>query len=629
MSIAEKNAKERLEFLEYVDYLAQIKREVVIQIGSDGVRDFDTNFMFVWLHDLEERGLIEKFQYPSPVPSGISDENVGKLFKFKVKDGLHDYIDEAYRYWNLSIENLSKNNFVAVFDLAYEMFHKYEITQSNKIDVAVKANIRRFPQLDDDYIDYRANAVQFLREYGTIKSVSDNGIVFTVTVERRYFDRTYQHIMTRALQEGLVTYAKDPTATKALAEESKRLQTKSQSDEEKPKVKTAIEKDKEKIKRSLELSERFRKTLNFYLNVTDNKQSVIQIYTNDFIYNGLTFSQAKKLVFEHEDKGYYKVISVPKTSKKDDIFVIEFADSHLKWLRELEEDTEYWQNLELIAKFVSRMCNVYDTFFQDKSAVHEDEQLNTLYVMLVIKIDRILAKDKFAYLRTLRPKLHDSFMGKANEVALEYTDEFRSKIWRFYDEVNRVAAEITIDTGGFIIDEYEVKFLEEVDKAIEQHKKVSRAAAYSWHKKGDKFAQGKVIIDKESKPKPDYPDDTASVRDEEPTKPDIQKNMSSEPKTQPNKVLFDIRTSTLSYGKKDCLIPDESLEHYVCKLVFKNRRVAAKETDILDAAGVGQDSRRPVYDARLRVNTKVKKQLGIDKLLTYRAAKVRIDKKYR
>jgi hypothetical protein len=90
--------------------------------------------------------------------------------------------------------------------------------------------------------------------------------------------------------------------------------------------------------------------------------------------------------------------------------------------------------------------------------------------------------------------------------------------------------------------------------------------------------------------------------------------------------LFDTKISTLTFGKKECLIPDESLEHYVCKLVFKNRKIGAKEIDILDAAGFGQDSIRPVYDAHLRVNTKAKEHLGIEKLLVYKAAKIRLNK---
>lgn len=105
-------------------------------------------------------------------------------------------------------------------------------------------------------------------------------------------------------------------------------------------------------------------------------------------------------------------------------------------------------------------------------------------------------------------------------------------------------------------------------------------------------------------------------------------NQSRQQARNTDRVIFDAKTSVLTYGNKTCNIPDESLEYYVCKFAFKNRRAAAKELDILDAAGTSQDSQRPVYDAHLRVNKKAREQLGIDKLLSYKAAKIRIIKNY-
>lgn len=94
------------------------------------------------------------------------------------------------------------------------------------------------------------------------------------------------------------------------------------------------------------------------------------------------------------------------------------------------------------------------------------------------------------------------------------------------------------------------------------------------------------------------------------------------------KVVFDPKASRLKYGNKICNIPDGSLEYYVCKLAFKNRRVGAKEEDILEFSTKNQDSKRAVYDAMQRVNKKMKKDLGVDKLLFYKAAKVRVAKNY-
>lgn len=130
----------------------------------------------------------------------------------------------------------------------------------------------------------------------------------------------------------------------------------------------------------------------------------------------------------------------------------------------------------------------------------------------------------------------------------------------------------------------------------------------------------RLVIDKQSKPQPNYPDDTA-------TKPDKHEKHQIEPteiEIPQDKVRFDAKASKLTYNGKSCNIPDETLEYYICKLVFKNRRVAAKEDDILEYTTKSQESQRAVYDAMLRINKKANKQLGTPKLLSYKAAKVRI-----
>ena len=134
----------------------------------------------------------------------------------------------------------------------------------------------------------------------------------------------------------------------------------------------------------------------------------------------------------------------------------------------------------------------------------------------------------------------------------------------------------------------------------------------------------RLVIDKHSKPQPNYPDDTA-------TKPDKHEKQSIEPikvEIPQDKVRFDAKASKLTYNGKSCDIPDETLEYYMCKLVFKNRRSAAKEDDILEHTTKSQESQRAVYDAHLRVNKRVRQHLGIEKLLSYKAAKVRILAKY-
>ncbi|HZM63762.1 MAG TPA: hypothetical protein VFB59_01365 [Candidatus Saccharimonadales bacterium] len=106
---------------------------------------------------------------------------------------------------------------------------------------------------------------------------------------------------------------------------------------------------------------------------------------------------------------------------------------------------------------------------------------------------------------------------------------------------------------------------------------------------------------------------------------------SKQPEHTPNtqeKVVFDAHASTLSYGGIECDIPDEKLEYYVCKLAFKNRRIAAKETDILSAANKELAGNRAIYDAVRRINQKAKDGLNIQNLLSFKAGKVRVNKNF-
>lgn len=347
--------------------------------------------------------------------------------------------------------------------------------------------------------------------------------------------------------------------------------------------------EQEIYRKQAELESRIRKTLNFFLDMTDNQQQVFEISTEDSEHNGLTFEQTKELIVKMQSEDYYTVLQIPDNDKG--YFVVEFSKSHLKWLQEHDEIIKRQQNLELLPQYVLRVCKVYDAFIADKEKLNDDEHLNTLYVALVIKLDRLLEMPLFDEIRSKRPELHKSFLGRLGVISIEFNNDFRAKLWQFYDAANLLSAEFTADTGGLSPEDPSIQlFLEEVDSALKKH--------------------------------PNKPQTSSSPKSERlPTEQKLSLNSQSK-----SKVLFDTKISTLTFGKKECLIPDESLEHCVCKLVFKNRKIGAKETDVLDAAGFGQNSIRPVYNAHLRVNTKAKEHLGIEKLLVYKAAKIRLNK---
>ncbi len=226
-SISEDNVQKRYDLLEYIDTMADDNGNALVQTAT--FKDTDPVLINVWLGHLSiQEGLIDVVQRTE------IDNYVVYRLKIKDRQKFRDYVDELYRWIKLSVPSLSTNNFLAVFDLAYELHQKLEVSRGNTVDVADTPNTKRFPQLKDESIDYRSNALQFLEDYGVISKLEHDGLVFYhVTVTRRFFDRTYQTIMTRALQDGYVTYKKDRAATQVLAEESKRRQQATGASEDK------------------------------------------------------------------------------------------------------------------------------------------------------------------------------------------------------------------------------------------------------------------------------------------------------------------------------------------------------------------------------------------------------------
>jgi hypothetical protein len=286
------------------------------------------------------------------------------------------------------------------------------------------------------------------------------------------------------------------------------------------------------------------------------------------------------------------------------------------------------QDVYLLKLLYNRIIAILDAVVAN-GVIIEDDELDFVYVHLLAHTDNLLDKPQMKKWKDAAPEIYETIMGNAEDIG-EGWQYSRTEVLKYYAKIQKDWM-LHNKTEFEVSDEVPTVF-EQVDEHIERYKKLAKQASENWLNRADRFAKdfrkGKVIINKESKPKPDYPDDTASVRDEEPIRPDIQEDIPSEPKKQSKKVLFDTKTSTLIFGNAKCDIPDETLEYYICRFTFKNRQVAAKEDDILEKSVKSQDSQRAVYDAMLRVNKKAKDTLGLEKLLVYKAAKLRINKKY-
>ena len=296
-----------------------------------------------------------------------------------------------------------------------------------------------------------------------------------------------------------------------------------------------------------------------------------------------------------------------------------FADVQLG-----DAELEHQKDIYLLRLFYNRVVAILDAVVSSGVLI-EDDKLDFAYVRLTALIEDVLSKPTMKDWHKAAPELYETLLGNAEDIG-ESWQYSRTEVLKYYAKLQKYW--MLNSHVEFELDDKLTAAFAEIDELIAAHKKATREAADNWYKRTDAFAKdfrkGKVVIDKQPKPQPNYPDDAPAHFDDDEEQPSEQKNT----ETPQDKVRFDAKASKLTYNGKSCDIPDETLEYYMCKLVFKNRRSAAKEDDILEYTTKSQDSQRAVYDAHLRVNKRVRQQLGIQKLLSYKAAKVRITAKY-
>lgn len=309
------------------------------------------------------------------------------------------------------------------------------------------------------------------------------------------------------------------------------------------------------------------------------------------------------------------------------LYQIEVLPSFVKLADELlgDAELEHQKDVYLLRLFYNRVVAILDAVVSSGVLI-EDDKLDFAYVRLTALIEDVLSKPTMKDWQKDAPELYETLLGNAEDIG-EGWQYSRTQVLKHYAKLQK--AWMLNSHVEFELDDKLTAAFDEIDELITAHKKATRQAAESWHKRTDAFAKdfrkGKLVINKEPKPQPNYTDDApAHFDDDEEEQPSEPNNT----ETAQDKVRFDAKASKLTYNSKSCYIPDETLEYYICKLVFKNRRSAAKEDDILEYTSKSQDSQRAVYDAMLRINKKANKQLGTPKLLSYKAAKVRITAKY-
>lgn len=82
---------------------------------------------------------------------------------------------------------------------------------------------------------------------------------------------------------------------------------------------------------------------------------------------------------------------------------------------------------------------------------------------------------------------------------------------------------------------------------------------------------------------------------------------------------FDSKKCVLTRGSLRLEIPYDTLEYFVCKVVFEEPTQYHSDSTILEYARMDDEAERPVYQASRRINQKAKKDLELEDDLLKRA----------
>ena len=179
-------------------------------------------------------------------------------------------------------------------------------------------------------------------------------------------------------------------------------------------------------------------------------------------------------------------------------------------------ELEYQKDVYLLRLLYNRIIAILDAVVSS-GIIIEDSDLDFAYVQVMALIEGLLGKPamKEQWQKTA-PEIYETLLGHAEDIGEGWQYD-RTTVLKYYAKLQKDW--MLHGKPEFELDDKLVHLFEEVDKLATAHQKAARQASDNWHKKADKAAKDirqKFVINKESKPQPDYPDDTVSERYEKP-----------------------------------------------------------------------------------------------------------------
>lgn len=214
-----------------------------------------------------------------------------------------------------------------------------------------------------------------------------------------------------------------------------------------------------------------------------------------------------------------------------------------------DAELEHQKDVYLLRLFYNRAIAILDAVVS-AGVVIEDDKLDFAYVRLTALIEDVIGKPTMKDWQKDAPELYETLLGHAEDIG-EGWQYSRTEVLKYYAKLQKYW--MLNSQVEFELDDKLTAAFDEIDELIAAHKKAAREAADNWFKRTDAFAKDfrkhKLVINKEPKPQPNYPDDApAHFEDDEEEQPSEPKNTEA----IQDKVRFDAKASKLTYNGKSC-----------------------------------------------------------------------------
>lgn len=199
---------------------------------------------------------------------------------------------------------------------------------------------------------------------------------------------------------------------------------------------------------------------------SDNSHEPISLSLPDF--EPLGFKKVNEFVDRFAGSKTFTVLSRPKTIQDKTPYKLEQTEHQKTEYAKTKSEMQHLRDMQMLMIYFGRVCLIYDAI-TGGNVGFEDGQVNRLYLLLTIRLDKILAKDEFAELREAKPFIYETLMGSFEDLDMAY-EFMRPEIWGFYGKLERMWLEQADGLGAFKLEDDEQKLLDDIDKALAEHK---------------------------------------------------------------------------------------------------------------------------------------------------------------